>query len=491
MKRIQTNFFYTLILTLFITCFSTQNQVLAEPCVHSVHLSGTIQNHKDLRLEIIVDQQYLGIEADTLEATFSGTKYDFTIELGRETQVVDLRYGKNILPIYFEQGDDLQLDFEAEKPLETAKFSGTGSEHNNFLADFNRQFATAFDAEAAKKKILTETLDPFEMYLFKTRKEQLAFWKDYDGKSDFSTDFKKFIKNRIKYYYFSNLLGHPIIRGNNNPKVLVVGRIPSVMLDELDDATVNNKDAMIDAYYRSFLVYYTTYFTSKDNGFNKFKSYDNSLASKYKYAAEDLKGEPFSYLVSYFLNRFAGKVSEQTTSLMRKGLALKGKKDYIKLLEDNWEAIVAKTQSKGDRIANASPYLMQDADGKELKLTDFAGKVVYIDFWATWCGPCRKQFPFAKELKKELTEQQLKEVVFLYISLDNTTDGWQQSIKKMGIEGTHAISPGGWSSKAAKHFKISSIPRYMLMDKKGMVVDLNAKRPQQKDELLEDILKLL
>ena len=82
-------------------------------------------------------------------------------------------------------------------------------------------------------------------------------------------------------------------------------------------------------------------------------------------------------------------------------------------------------------------------------------------------------------------------MVFLYISIDATEDAWKKGVEQLGIEGKQGISPGNWNSEIAKYFQINGIPRYMLMDKKGNIVDFNAKRPSSGQEIYNDIMKLL
>ena len=133
---------------------------------------------------------------------------------------------------------------------------------------------------------------------------------------------------------------------------------------------------------------------------------------------------------------------------------------------------------------------MKDLDGKSFSLGELKGKVVYIDFWASWCGPCRQMMPYSKQLHDNLTDSQKKQIAFLYISIDANEEAWKKAITDLGMEGKQVISPGNWSSKVCSYFQINSIPRYMIMDKKGNIVDFNAKRPAD-PALMDDLTKIL
>jgi thiol-disulfide isomerase/thioredoxin len=117
-------------------------------------------------------------------------------------------------------------------------------------------------------------------------------------------------------------------------------------------------------------------------------------------------------------------------------------------------------------------------DGKNRSFNDliaqFKGKVVYIDFWASWCGPCIMEMPYSEKLHEKFAE---KEIVFLYISLDKDAAAWQKGLKRVKNKGYHFLPSSPVAAQIAKDFNISSIPRYMIADKSGKIVVKDAPRP--------------
>jgi len=121
-------------------------------------------------------------------------------------------------------------------------------------------------------------------------------------------------------------------------------------------------------------------------------------------------------------------------------------------------------------------------DGKKMKLSDLKGKVVYLDFWASWCGPCKGEMPYAKQVKEHFKDK--TDVVFLYVSIDEKEDAWKGAIDAMGITGMHTRT-SGWKGDIAQEYEIQSIPAYFLIDKKGNFAVKKTPRPSQTDEVIK------
>ncbi|MBD8487746.1 TlpA family protein disulfide reductase [Echinicola sp. CAU 1574] len=131
----------------------------------------------------------------------------------------------------------------------------------------------------------------------------------------------------------------------------------------------------------------------------------------------------------------------------------------------------------------------EDIDGNLVSFDSFKGKIVYLDIWATWCGPCIKQIPYLKELEEELHGE---DIVFLSISIDAEKDKekWKKFVKDKELKGVQLVADKAWQSGLVKNYGIKGIPRFMIFDKDGNIVTTDAVRPSS-PELKGQLLELL
>lgn len=157
------------------------------------------------------------------------------------------------------------------------------------------------------------------------------------------------------------------------------------------------------------------------------------------------------------------------------------KTEYLKNKMEEFEITIRKF-SEGQP---AFDFGGKDIQGKEHKLSDYKGNLVYVDVWATWCGPCKAQIPALKDLEKKYHG---KPITFLSISLDKQKDRekWSNFVKEKGLEGVQLIADKAFDSPVAKAYGINGIPRFMLFDKDGNIISTDAPRPSEKktEELL-------
>ena len=129
-----------------------------------------------------------------------------------------------------------------------------------------------------------------------------------------------------------------------------------------------------------------------------------------------------------------------------------------------------------------------DVNGKSVSLDDLKGKYVYVDVWATWCGPCKKEIPYLKALNEEYQNSDLA-IVSLSIDKQEHKEKWKNMVAKEGLRGIQILADKDWSSEFVTAYNITGIPRFILIDPSGNILDADAPRPS--DPNLQELLKSL
>ena len=465
---------------------------------NSVTIDGTAESSNGDSVIIINDTHYLGKKVETYTSITKENKFNFSFSLDRN-RIVVLKYKGNENFIYVEPNTSFSIKISTAG---VPDFEGKGAVNNQFLQKFNSQFKLDFDKTEMEKKILETGIDGFEIALFDSKQKQTKFYNDYTDKSLLSDDFKKYIQKRISYNYWYWLLSYPAVNANTS-KAKTVNAIPAIILEPLDRNNVVDEFAMICDSYRGFVNAFITYFNSEANGFNTFHDFNTAVDRKCTFAKNKLSGEPYSYFVCKQLLEycekmtpsFAKEIFKTFETLDKKGvyssIAKEKCGDWMETKDPKKET-VQETAASGYKPSkdNAEPKF-KDVKGNDVSLSKLEGKVLYVDFWASWCGPCRQQFPYSKELHKKLNDKQKKQIEFIYISIDDDETRWKKGIEDNELDnGIMLLSPGGWKSDACKYFQINSIPRYIIIDKKGNIVNINAPRPSD-ENILNELLNLL
>lgn len=143
-------------------------------------------------------------------------------------------------------------------------------------------------------------------------------------------------------------------------------------------------------------------------------------------------------------------------------------------------------QSQGHQ---AIDFRFNDINGKPVALSDFKGKVVYIDIWATWCGPCKGEIPYMTKLEEEYKDN--PNIVFMSVSIDEQKNEqkWKDMVKEKQMKGIQLFA-GDKADDIAKPYKVRGIPRFILVGKDGKLVAADAPRPSSEEirPLLKKVL---
>ncbi|NML20713.1 TlpA family protein disulfide reductase [Pseudoflavitalea sp. G-6-1-2] len=200
-------------------------------------------------------------------------------------------------------------------------------------------------------------------------------------------------------------------------------------------------------------------------------------AIKQKAAAEAVSN---TYIKNYWNYRFASqalKTSEdlkEADSIFQAFKTTNSHPAYAAGMEKTYERI--KKFSKG---APAPEFEYQTVTGEKVTLSSLRGNFVYIDVWATWCGPCKAEIPNLKKVEEHYRDKNIK---FVSISVDELKDAqkWKDYVINNELKGVQLMSDNAFNSAFIQDFNIISIPRFILIDTEGKIVSANAYRPSNK-----------
>ena len=168
-----------------------------------------------------------------------------------------------------------------------------------------------------------------------------------------------------------------------------------------------------------------------------------------------------------------------------------GFRDQVGRMEKQAEAMKAQEEQMA-RLDNLIPvgseapdFSQPTPDGKALSLSSLRGKVVLIDFWASWCKPCRMENP---NVKRVYEQYKGKGFEIIGVSLDRDKGAWTGAIAQDGLPWKHVSDLGFWNNAAAQQYGVSSIPYTVLVDREGKVLGKNLRGPAL-EEKLADVFK--
>ncbi|WP_298419643.1 TlpA disulfide reductase family protein [uncultured Kordia sp.] len=415
-----------------------------EPKVDYVLLSGKIENSKggkinisgnDFKHEIKVNED--GSFADTLHIENAGY---YSLNLGRERT-----------SLYTQAGDDLKVTLDAAKFDETIKYEGKGAKKNNYIAakflanedfDFQKVYA---EEEADFLKTIGDAKTKMEEALINTK--------------GLSADFIATEKANINYEYLANLSRYP----NYHPYFAKKENFePSKdLLNPLKDVDFDNE--------KDFVLYQS--YKEIASSHHMAKIYTDSLIIDNVSALKNLKSQSMKNELASQLTYFVSPSNKDAKKLYDELIAISDNEKFKNELTKKYDKVKNLVAGK---ISPKFDY--ENHKGGKTKLDDLQGKYVYIDVWATWCGPCLGEIPSLKKVEAEYHD---KNIEFVSVSIDTKKayKTWKEMVTEKQLGGVQVIADNAWKSKFVTDYAIEGIPRFILIDPEGNIVNADAPRP--------------
>ncbi|SDX28079.1 Thiol-disulfide isomerase or thioredoxin [Lutibacter oricola] len=429
-------------------------------------VSGKITNKTGDNLTVTSkDRSFKQVINVNKDGTFKDT-------LRVEPNVYILSQGRNGLELFIENKNNIEVSFDVKNMDSTLVVSGVGSETSNYLLAKNKKIK---ELVGKGTEIYTKDENAYKATRLEIKNSVESVLNKATGISE---AFKAKELNSINYDYISKLN----------------------IYERYHEHYAKKKGFKVSKDFLADVEQVTDFNNEEDFKFSQ--SYKDIVNRHYRIESEKLVkddlGEDLAFLKA---------VSKATNPVIKNQLLFDDAKygitytenleDYYKFFMDNSsnkkqkEEITKsynklKTVAKGQPSPNFVGY--ENYNGGTSSLEDFKGKYVYVDVWATWCGPCKREIPALKELEKKYHG---KNIEFVSISVDKAKDHdvWKKMIKEKEMKGVQLFADKDWSSEFVKGYLIKGIPRFILIDTEGNIINANAKRPSD-PKLVDDINSL-
>ena len=352
---------------------------------------------------------------DTSYSTSANENGTFSISFNLDSATyLFFEHGVENTAMYVNPGDKIKLTIDTELFDETIKYEG--SIESSFLA---------------KKYLLKEGNDFFgEVYYMSSTEEYKAYLDSY--------------KNSV-INEFGNITDSTFI----NSEITGIDKDIVYFIGRQEKLAEYSEDAK-------------TYMWETRNIARDFNFYA---------AIDSLNSAGFNEMLTQYISEFQSLLNKVTdTEFIVK------EKERIKKTTNSWLERKIAIDNMPQEGEAAIDFTYPDKDGNEFSLASFKGNLIYVDVWATWCGPCKAEIPSLQKLEKEYHEQN---ITFLSVSVDTDKDAWLKMVKEKELGGTQ-LWADGWS-KITKDYAIFGIPRFMLFSAEGNVISTNAPRPSSEE----------
>jgi len=370
--------------------------------------------------------------------------------------------GKNVTELYLDAGTNIIVNYDATDFSSTLNISGEGSEISNYLAlkgkkerELKGEGMTVYELEEGDFKSKFGEI--------KTVLEELI-----NSTEGISEVYKEKEKRALNYAYLGQLNIYERYHAHFAKKPDF--KISEGFLNDLDGLVFDNEeDFNFSSDYKNLV---TSHYREKAGEMVKKDSIGEDLAFLKTVAA--ISNETIKNSLLFDSAKYGVTYAENLEEYYNIFINASTSEENNKTITESYNKLkkVAKGQPS-PKFVGYENYL-----GGTTSLDDLKGKYVYVDVWATWCGPCKREIPSLKEVEKKYHG---KNIEFVSISVDKAKDHdkWKKMVEEKELKGIQLFSDKDWESDFVQGYSIKGIPRFILIDPNGNIVNSNAPRPSE------------
>ena len=435
----------------------------------SITITGQVENPGGEEVEVFYYKDFITNKTEMVKVALDEhNAFEAVLSL-EEPQFIYVSIPPRTIMLYATPGATLNVAFDAETRDQLPQVTGDNSLESSFFLAYNIEVAGKFNQSVMFGKARELGWEEFTDYLQAMYLEQKNFLLNHPDYEALDTDFNSLMHTNILYGKYVWLLQYGLYYDFLHPDG---DALPDSYFAFLEEAADFRDEHTRSRDYFTFVNMYVEHKADVVEGVSPNNLYFDT-------ANELLSGR------SRELVQAQTVISALSFDDFEVGLAL-----YDRFNDSDVSADIAEIVRAEYEIQKAlSPgmpapgFTLTDINGDEVSLDDFLGKVVYLDFWASWCGPCLQQIPHAKELKARMADQ--NDLVFLYVSVDTDEEAWRNMVADREIKGVHVNVPG-FGHEVPASYNLRGVPTFYLIGKDGNIFDNRPPRPS--GENIDEVL---
>ncbi|MGB1247637.1 MAG: TlpA family protein disulfide reductase [Chitinophagales bacterium] len=439
---------FILLIALVALLFACQNATDEEtPIIDAAIFTGTIENRLDDTVKIMVGNETLSAVLD------ENNSFRFDID-NMAHDIYTFRNGRQYGYTYLGGTDSVYLSLDAADFDFMQEFSGDLSAENTAYLKMNQ-----FDWNMDRENLYASDAENFSLKADEIGKD---YRKTFENLSTENADFAKKLDRIVDYKVANMKFDYPYYHKSftQNEAELNEG-----FYDFAKKMEFENDNLLGSSDYDRFLV---NYFDKIVEDSEKEGLTAHLELLDLSFENEQIKGQLIS---SYFRYSVIGSSTDELAKLTDYT------EKYVSDASQKEDVLSLVEKAKSLAAGLPSPSIMgEDIKGTEVNvLSSTKGKVTYIDCWASWCAPCKREMPYLKELEEEYGDR----INVVKLSMDDDYDDWFAYLEEQNMigKGYNLISKNAFDSEFALAYGINSIPRFILLDADGHIVDADAERP--------------